>query len=116
MSHISTFFSAWAMADANARASTVRDAVAENVTYADPRTETPVEGPDALADYVGMFSQAAPGATAEVVKSDSIQGQARVTVAFKMPNSMEQLGQYFVTPADGPITAMTGFVGTGTPE
>ena len=116
MSHITTFFSAWAMADADKRASAVRDAVTDNVTYSDPRTEAPIEGPDALADYVGMFSKAAPGATAEVVKSDTIQGQSRVTVAFKMPNGMEQLGQYFVTPADGPITSMTGFVGTGTPE
>ena len=116
MSHINTFFSAWAMTDAIERSTAIRDAVADTVTYADPRTEAPVKGPEALADYVGMFSQAAPGATAEVAKTDIIQGQARVTVAFKMPNGMVQMGQYFVTPADGPIAAMTGFVGTGEPE
>lgn len=116
MSHITTFFSAWAIADADERTSAIRNAVADTVVYADPRTEAPIEGSDALADYVGMFSQAAPGATAEVAKSDSIQGQARVTVAFKMPNGMVQMGQYFVTPDNGPITAMTGFVGTGEPE
>ena len=73
-------------------------------------------GADALSDYVGMFTQAAPGATANVVKSDTIQGMTRATVAFRMPNGREQHGQDFVEPSDGPMSRMVGFVGTGGPE
>jgi hypothetical protein len=32
-----------------------------------------------------------------------------------MPGGMEQMGQYFVEMADGKLTRLTGFVGTGTP-
>ncbi|MDJ0638273.1 MAG: nuclear transport factor 2 family protein [Paracoccaceae bacterium] len=116
MSAVEEFFSAWAKSDAAERASILSAAVAPDVTYADPRTDAPVTGPEALSEYVGMFSQAAPGAEALVIKSDTIHGMARVTVAFRMPNGMEQMGQYFVEPADGPIQRMTGFVGTGAPE
>lgn len=116
MTEIETFFSAWSMAKPPERAATIESALATNATYADPRTEAPLEGPQAVADYVGMFTQMAPGASANVVKSDTIQNTARVTVAFRMADGKEQLGQYFVEPATGPITRMTGFVGAGTPE
>ena len=116
MSAIEAFFAAWGMVEADERAAAIREAVADGVSYADPRTDAPLIGADALSDYVGMFTQAAPGATANVVKSDTIQGMTRATVAFRMPNGMEQHGQYFVEPSDGPITRMVGFVGTGGPE
>ena len=116
MSEIKTFFAAWGMTEASARDAAIRNAVTDSVTYADPRTETPLSGPDALSSYIGVFTEMAPGATANVVKEDSIQGMARVTVAFRMADGKEQHGQYFVEPSQGKITRMTGFVGTGTPE
>lgn len=116
MAEVETFFSAWGMADADERVAAIRKTVAADAVYVDPRTDAPIVGPDALADYVAMFSQSAPGAVAEVVKSDTSGDMRRVTVAFKMPNGMEQMGQYFVEPARGNITRMTGFVGTGQPE
>ena len=64
-----------------------------------------------------MFSQSAPGAVAEVVSADTRDGVTRATIAFKMPNGMEQAGQYFVEHgSDGLISRMVGFVGTGTPS
>jgi hypothetical protein len=116
MTEIETFFSAWAMAEPSERSAAIKSALATSATYADPRTEAPLEGPQAVSDYVGMFTQMAPGASANVVKTDTIQNAARVTVAFRMADGKEQLGQYFVEPATGPITRMIGFVGTGTPE
>lgn len=116
MSEITTFFAAWGMAEASTRDAAIRDAVADTVTYADPRTEAPLTGPDALSSYIGMFTEMAPGATANVVKEDMIHGMARVTVAFRMADGMEQHGQYFIEPSEGKITRMTGFVGTGALE
>lgn len=116
MAEIDGFFAAWGMVDEADRSAAIQGSVASDVVYADPRTDAPIQGPVALADYVGMFTKAAPGATATVVKSDSIQGTARVTVAFRMGNGMEQFGQYFIRPAEGPIAQITGFVGTGAPE
>lgn len=118
---IDTFFSAWSMAEDGLRAETIARAVAPGVTYADPRTEEPITGADALNAYVGAFSANAPGWRADVVRSDTIAGTARATVAFggKGPDGAEmvQLGQYFVEFDDaGLITRMTGFVGTGAPE
>ena len=69
MSEIESFFAAWSMGDAANRAAAIQDAVTPDVTYADPRAEAPITGPDALSAYVGMFSEMAPGATANVVKS-----------------------------------------------
>ena len=116
MTEIETFFGAWSMSDAEARAAAVGAALQPDASYADPRTDAPLSGPDAIAEYVGMFSQMAPGAEAVVVKSDTIQNAARVTVAFRMADGKEQLGQYFVEPASGKISRMTGFVGIGAPE
>lgn len=111
---LTVFFDAWGMADAADRSAAVAASCAQTVSYMDPRTENPITGPEALADYVGMFSQQAPGAVAEVAKAETRGGVARATVAFKMPNGMQQMGQYFVeTGEDGAITRMIGFVGTG---
>ena len=116
MTAVETFFSAWGMAEADARNAAIQAAVADDVTYADPRTEAPLSGPNAISEYVGMFTQMAPGAVAEVVKSDTIHGATRATVAFRMADGKEQFGQYFVEPAEGKLTRLVGFVGTGAPE
>ena len=87
---IETFFGAWSETDADARLSAIVASCAANGTYADPRTPDPINGVEALAEYVGMFSANAPGWTAEVVKSDEIAGMTRATVAFggKGPGEM----------------------------
>ncbi|WP_108813921.1 molecular chaperone GroEL [Loktanella sp. Alg231-35] len=114
---ITTFFDAWGMSDTDARYSAIQKSIAPSATYADPRTDAPLTGPDAIAEYVGMFSAQAPGAVAEVATTQSRDGVTRATIAFKMPNGMEQLGQYFVEMGqDGQISRMVGFVGTGAPE
>ncbi|PUB16364.1 nuclear transport factor 2 family protein [Yoonia sediminilitoris] len=110
------FFEAWGMTDAADRLAALQAAVTSDASYADPRTDAPLSGPEAIAAYVGMFSQAAPGAVAEVVHTDTRDGVTRATIAFKMPNGMEQMGQYFIEhDAVGLICRMVGFVGTGTP-
>ena len=113
---IKTFFAAWGMSDTNARTSTIGNVTSDTTIYADPRTNAPLTGSAAISEYVSLFAQAAPGATASVVKSDIIQDTARVTVAFRMADGMTQYGQYFVEAHDDTITRMTGFVGTGAPE
>ena len=111
---ITTFFEAWGMSDADARNAAIQSSFAQAATYADPRTETPLTGPKAVAEYVGMFATSAPGAIAEVSNVDTRDGVSRATIAFKMANGMEQAGQYFVEHnADGVISRMVGFVGTG---
>ncbi|MGJ8621140.1 MAG: molecular chaperone GroEL [Yoonia sp.] len=114
---ITTFFDAWGMTDADARLSAIAAAFGNAATYADPRTDAPLRGPDAVAAYVAMFAQSAPGAVAEVTHTDTRDGVTRANIAFKMPGGMEQTGQYFVEcGADGLISRMVGFVGTGTPS
>ena len=117
---IATFFSAWQLEAAEERQQTITSAVAANVDYVDPNTPQPIGDVGALCDYVGMFSANAPGWSAKVVKSDSIGGMTRATVAFggKGPdgNDMVQLGQYFVETDGALITRMVGFVGTGAME
>lgn len=104
------------MSDSTARNAAIHAAVTQNASYADPRTEAPLIGPAAINEYIGMFSAQAPGATAEVTQSDTREGVTRATVTFRMPNGMEQTGQYFVEKSqDGLIARMVGFVGTGAP-
>lgn len=114
---ISAFFDAWEVEDADLRLSKIRSAVTEAIQYSDPRTPQPVIGISALSEYVGMFSANAPGWSAKVVKSDTIAGVTRVTVAFggKGPDGSEQvqLGQYFVEQDGEQACRMVGFVGTG---
>ena len=114
---VSTFFSAWGMADAASRLSAIKGSLAQDASYMDPRTEAPLSGPEAIASYVGMFTQQAPGAVAEVISAANRSGVTRATLAFKMPNCMEQTGQYFVEyDKDDRIARMVGFVGTGAAE
>ncbi|MEO1021508.1 MAG: nuclear transport factor 2 family protein [Bacteroidota bacterium] len=114
---ISTFFEAWEIEDAGPRREKIASAVAENVHYVDPRTPEPIEGIDALSDYVGMFSANAPGWSAKVINSDTTGSVTRATVAFSGmgPDGTEnvQLGQYFIEQEGGVISRMVGFVGTG---
>ncbi|WP_425037658.1 nuclear transport factor 2 family protein [Primorskyibacter sp. S187A] len=117
---ITTFFDAWGMSDAASRNQAIAQALTPDCTYADPRSDGSLSGPDAIASYVAMFSDNAPGWTARVVKSDMTQTLARVTVAFGGPGpsgeEMVQLGQYFARITNEQIAEMTGFVGTGAPE
>ena len=117
---VETFFSAWGTADAAQRKTSIEAAVAADVRYADPRAPDLITGVEALSEYVGMFSSNAPGWTAKVVKSDTVSGMDRATVAFggKGPDGsdMVQLGQYFVEFEGDRIARLVGFVGTGEPE
>ena len=114
---ITTFFDAWEVEEADARLGLLNSAVTESVAYDDPRTTDTVNGIEALNDYVGMFSASAPGWSAKVIKSDTVAGFTRVTVAFggMGPDGSEQVqhGQYFVEKDGEHISRMVGFVGTG---
>lgn len=117
---ISIFFDAWKVEDSRSRLEKISNVVTHNVQYDDPRTPETVQGVDPLNEYVGMFSANAPGWSAKVVKSDTIGGTTRVTVAFSGmgPDGVEkiQLGQYFIEKDSDLISRMVGFVGTGEPQ
>jgi ketosteroid isomerase-like protein len=118
MSAIETFFAAWSERHAERRAGMISQAVSEDVSYADPRTPAPLSGTAALADYLGQFSESAPGWAATVIDTAETNGMTRATIRFAGPGpdgaEMVQFGQYFIdTAADGRIARMTGFVGTG---
>ena len=113
---VETFFSAWSVADAGARLAIIASAMDDAATYTDPRTPAPITSNAALSEYVGMFAAAAPGATASVVKSDTLHGTIRATVEFKMADGMTQLGQYFIEYSGDKIARMSGFIGTGAPQ
>lgn len=114
---IANFFAAWEEAEASARVDKIASAVSSDVHYDDPRTNETLVGIDALAEYVGMFNANAPGWSAKVVKSDTNGDVSRATVAFgglgPDGNEQVQYGQYFVETANGLISRMVGFVGTG---
>ncbi|UTW44328.1 hypothetical protein KFE80_07925 [bacterium SCSIO 12696] len=111
------FFDAWRIEEAELRFTKITGAVTENIRYDDPRTPSTLNGIEALSNYVGMFSESAPGWSAEVVKSDTIGNVTRATVAFSGmgPDGVEQvqLGQYFLEKDGDLICRMVGFVGTG---
>lgn len=118
---IETFFSAWGLSDDEERARSIGVSYAGTGTYADPRSDGLLSGPDDITSYVNMFSANAPGWTAQVVATSETAGMVRATVAFggKGPDGtdMVQHGQYFArTDTDGKITEMVGFVGIGAPE
>lgn len=117
---ITTFFDAWQMTDSEARLTKISSVVTEDIRYDDPRTPDTIHGIAQLANYVGMFSENAPGWSAKVIKSDTVAGHTRVTVAFggKGPDGSEQVqhGQYFVEKDGDLVSRMVGFVGTGTPS
>jgi len=113
----STFFGAWGMADVKDRKTAIAESFAPDGRYTDPRTDAPLTGSDAVTEYVGMFSQYAPGAVAEVTQTETRDGVTRATIAFRMPDGMQQTGQYFITYTDrGLISHMIGFAGTGASE
>jgi len=82
-------------------------------------TATPLEGIDALSEYVGMFSANEPGWKAKVIGSTTA-GMTRTTVEFSGMgpdgNEMVQLGQYFIETEGDRISRMVGFVGTDEQE
>lgn len=111
------FFAAWSETDAEARMALIAGATTTDATYSDPRSGGRLAGQEAMAEYVGMFSANAPGWTAEVVKSDEVNGYARALVKFggKGPDGqdMAQHGTYFADLDDtGMIVALAGFVGS----
>lgn len=113
---IETFFGAWSQPDADLRLKAIEAATTPATIYIDPRTSDPLSGPSAISDYVGMFVQMAPGAVAAVVDTQTQHSFSRATIAFRMKDGMEQMGQYFIESDDaGAITRMVGFVGTGAP-
>ena len=119
---LTTFFDAWSEADATKRASMIARSTTPDVTYSDPRSGTRLSGTDAVAEYVGMFSANAPGWTARVITTDSINGYARSAVAFggmgPDGKEMTQHGTYFSEVDDaGKLVMIAGFVGLGyTPD
>ena len=53
---IEDFFAAWTNPDAAAREALISGAMTDGAVYADPRTEAPMTGAAALAEYTGMFA------------------------------------------------------------
>ena len=117
---VTAFFNAWALSDDAERHATISAAVTADIQYDDPRTPDTLQGIDALSAYVGEFSANAPGWSARVVKSDTIAGMTRATIAFGGPgpdgNDIVQHGQYFVEMDGERVSRMVGFVGTGQPD
>lgn len=115
MAALETFFSAWSDTDAATRSGKIAEALADDATYSDPRSGGRLSGHEAIAEYVGMFSANAPGWTAEVVRSDEVNGYVRAVVKFggMGPDGQEmaQHGTYFADFGDGKITSLAGFVG-----
>lgn len=112
---VKRFFNAWGDSDAETRMAVLGDVLAHGVRYADPRTDAALEGVAAVVDYVGEFSQLAPGALAQVVDMQDCDGVLRATVEFTMPGGMSQMGQYMIEADDaGRLTRLVGFKGVGT--
>jgi hypothetical protein len=114
---VEIFFDTWKIEDAEARLAMINSAVIESVRYSDPRTPEPLNGAEALNNYLGMFSANAPGWSAKVLKSDTIEDVTRVTVEFGGPgpdgSHKAQLGQYFIEMKGDHLSRIVGFVGTG---
>ena len=113
---VKAFFDAWVEADPAKRLKAVESSMPDGAVYVDPRTPAPLSTASAISDYAGMFVEMAPGAVAEIVDTQTQHDRTRATIAFRMKDGMEQLGQYFIERNDkGAITQMVGFVGTGAP-
>lgn len=114
---ITNFFDAWKIEESETRLAKLNYSVINAIQYDDPRTPETVNGIAALNAYVGMFSANAPGWSAKVIKTDTVAGIIRATVAFggMGPDGSEkvQLGQYFVETDGDLVSRMVGFVGTG---
>lgn len=113
---IEDFFAAWAIEDADARNAQIDGTLGADVYYADPRTEAALTSTDAIKEYVGMFSQMAPGMPVAAVNVSRTLNHARATVHFGA-GERAQSGQYIADlDGDDKITRMVGFVGMGAPE
>ncbi len=116
-SAMTAFFGAWGEPDADKRNDALSAALASQFTYVDPRSPEIITDLDAINAYISMFTEQAPGATASVVHSSETKGHFRFTVAFRMPNGMEQFGQYYVQfDADDRAARIVGFAGLGEAE
>ena len=113
---LTTFFDAWSESDAGKRTQAVAAAIAHDGIYSDPRSGERLSSTEAIAKYVGMFCENAPGWTAKVVKSDEVNRYLRAVVAFggKGPDGSDvvQHGTYFGEVNDaGKLIFLSGFVG-----
>lgn len=112
---ITDFFEAWSIEDADTRNAQVASSLSDTVFYVDPRTDAPLTTKDAVSDYVGMFSQMAPGMPVSVGNISTTLEFYRATVLFGPPGKA-QTGQYFIEKdGDGKLTRLVGFVGLGDP-
>lgn len=111
---ITTFFDAWGEVDASKRAAMVAASVSDSFYYADPNAPEAITAAAGFVDYLGMFSQAMPGASAKLVSVSEHHGHARATVDFMANGQRMVRGQYFADLDDsGKISRMIGFTGTG---
>ena len=107
---IENFFRAWGAAEEE-RKSLIREAVAMEVAYADPRGD--VSGVDDLCVYVSQFTAGAPGAAAEVAELSEADGTHTARVRF-FGEGWEQFGTYRVTlDESGRILSLNGVAEKG---
>lgn len=113
---LSDFFTAWALSDETARNAQIDGSLGGSIFYADPRTESPLTTHAAVKDYVGQFSNMAPGMPVSVVNLTKTLTFARAAVQFGTGDK-SQLGQYIADlDENGKIIRLVGFVGMGAPE
>ena len=117
---IANFFAAWGETDGDARLKAIARCMSAEFSYSDPRSGDRLATMEALSDYVGMFTANAPGWTATVETSDTVNGYIRAIVRFAGPGpdgrEIAQHGTYFAeTDLSGRLKTLAGFVGTGTP-
>ena len=86
-----------------------------SIHVTDPRTGQDITTVDALADYVGQFTESAPGWTAAVTESKGYGDHRRVFVAFRDNGEARQPGTYYAHLRDGRIATLVGFAGAGGP-
>ena len=110
---IDQFFLAWGEADPARRRDLIAGAMAADFAYADPRTVRDITTLDALAEYVGQFTDSAPGWTARVVQSDGHGNHRRAIVAFGDGQGTRQHGSYYARLHEDRIAALIGFKGAG---
>lgn len=117
---ITRFFDAWQLNAKDARLEKIAHSVTDNIQYDDPRTPQTIHGIEALNDYVGMFSANAPGWSAKVLSTDTVNHMTRATVTFSGagPDGVKktQYGQYFIEFDGERISRMVGFAGSGAQE
>ncbi len=108
-------FAAWGATSPEAREKHSDAAISADIYYADPNAPDPVIGRDAYLAYIAHFSEMLPGGSAEVASVDGHHGHARVTVDFLKDGEKMMRGQYYADIADGRVTRLVGFPGTGEP-